>query len=313
MNLQAVQQAEALTGLIRQIAAAQQPTPSLDEAAVERVTRKVIGDLVAEERKALASSVPHARPSPFTPSSSYTRTATCGKIDSAVKVAKASGKRLVLVSGPSGSSKTFAARHAAHRLGLPQYTVECSGATTVEDLVARPWTSGEGRLVWVEQAITQAARHGGTVILDEFDLMDPRTLGRLHSVLDCDPRLRSPSGEEMQAHDDFLVIGCCNGLRRDTGGSYTVSSISSALLGRAVFVASDYMDEAEEVGLYVAQGYAAAEAKRVYKSLHGLRTLFRSGVLTIPPSPRLGMAVLAGLAEGLDAVSYTHLTLPTKA
>lgn len=297
LDIAAIQQAEALSALIRQIATTQQ-VPTLDEGAVERVTRRVIDGLVDDQRKALQSAVPHARPAQFAPSAHYTSTKTCTELDRAIGAARRSGKRLVLVSGPSGSSKTFAARHAAARLGLPQYTVECSGATTAEDLIARPWTNGEGKLVWVEQCIVQAARNGGVVILDEFDLMDPRVLGRLHSVLDCDPRVRLPSGEELQAHPDFLVIACCNGLRRDTGGTYTVSAISSALLGRAVFVASDYLSESEEVKLYTAQGYAQAEAVRVYRSLHGLRQMFRSGALAIPPSPRLGMAVLGAMAEG---------------
>ena len=297
LDIAAIQQAEALSALIRQIASAQQ-APALDEGTIERVTRRVIDGLIDDQRAALQASTPHARPAQFTPSAHYTSTKTCVELDRAIGAARRSGKRLVLVSGPSGSSKTFAARHAAARLGLPQYTVECSGATTAEDLIARPWTNAEGKLVWVEQCIVQAARTGGVVILDEFDLMDPRVLGRLHSVLDCDPRVRLPSGEELQAHPDFLVIACCNGLRRDTGGSYTVSAISSALLGRALFVASDYLSEAEEVKLYVAQGYGESDAKRVYRSLQGLRHMFKSGQLQIPPSPRLGMAVLGSMAEG---------------
>lgn len=298
-NLQAAEHAAQLASLVQAIAGGG-ARPALDEQAVERVTLRVIHGLVDEQRKALSAATPHAQPAPFTPSATYTRTATCEALDKALRAAKRSGKRLVIVSGPSGSSKTFAARHALGRLGLPQYTVECSGATTTEDLIARPWTNGEGRLVWVEQALTRAARQGGAVLLDEFDLVDPRVLGRLHSILDCDPRLRLPSGEEFQAHDDFVVVACCNGLRRDTGGAYSVQSISSALLGRAVFVSSDYMTQSDEVRLYTAQGYAAVDAERVYKQLSGLRDLFKRGLLSIPPSPRLGLAVLGALAEGCD-------------
>jgi MoxR-like ATPase len=298
-NLQAAEHAAQLATLVQAIAGGA-ARPALDEAAVERVTLRVVNGLLDEQRKALGATVPHAQAAQFVPSPSYTRTATCDALDKALRAAKRSGKRLVIVSGPSGSSKTFAARHALGRLGLDQYTVECSGATTTEDLIARPWTNADGRLVWVEQAMTRAARLGGAVLLDEFDLVDARVLGRLHSILDCDPRLRLPSGEEFQAHDDFLVVACCNGLRRDTGGNYSVQSISSALLGRAVFVSSDYMTQSDEVRLYTAQGYSATRSEQVYKQLSGLRELFKRGQLSIPPSPRLGLAVLGAMAEGCD-------------
>jgi MoxR-like ATPase len=208
-NLQAAEHAAQLATLVQAIAGGAS-RPALDEAAVERVTLRVVNGLLDEQRKALGATVPHAQPAQFVPSPSYTRTATCEALDKALRAAKRSGKRLVIVSGPSGSSKTFAARHALGRLGLDQYTVECSGATTTEDLIARPWTNADGRLVWVEQALTRAARLGGAVLLDEFDLVDARVLGRLHSILDCDPRLRLPSGEEFQAHDDFVVVACCS-------------------------------------------------------------------------------------------------------
>jgi hypothetical protein len=296
MDIKTTADAFKLAQLVQSIAA-QASTPALDEVAVERVARRVVDGLIAEERKALANGVPHARPAEFEPSATYSRTATCDAIDRALKVAKSAGKRLVVVSGPSGSSKTFASRHALHRAGSDQYLVEFSAATTAEDLIERPWTNSEGKLVWVEQAVVRAARTGGAVILDEFDLADPAVVGRLHGILDGSGTVRLASGEELKAHPDFVAIACCNGLRRDTGGSYSVQSISSALLGRAVFVSADYLNEADEVALYVAHGYPAAVAATTYKQLSALRRIFVAGKLSIPPSPRLGLAVLAAIED----------------
>jgi MoxR-like ATPase len=306
VNISDTANALKLAALVQSIASQSQ---SLDEAAVARITRSTIDGLLAEERKALSSLTPHARAAAFEPSQTYTQTATCKRLGKAISVARRSGKRLVVVSGPSGSSKTFSARHAIHGQALPQYLVECSGATTVEDLVERPWTNSEGRLVWVEQAIVRAAREGAVVVLDEFDLADPSVVGRLHGIVDIGGTIRLASGEELKAHDDFLVIACCNGLRRDSGGNYSVQTISSALLGRAVFVAADYLTETDEVAIYVAHGYAREASKQVYTALTGLRRAFVAGKIPVPPSPRLGLTVLAGLQCGLDETEAWGLAL----
>ena len=256
-----------------------------------------------------ASEVLHARPANFQPASTYIRTATCTALDEAIVVARASGTRLVILSGPSGSSKTFAARHAAHRLGLPQFLVEISAATAAEDLLERPWTTADGRLVWVEQAVLRAAREGAVVVLDEFDLASPKLLGRLHGLFDTHGSVRLASGEEIVPHPDFLVLACCNGLRRDTGGAYSVQLISSAFLGRAVFVAGDFLSEADEVSIYTAAGYAKETATQVYKALYALRGQFKLGAFTVPPSPRMGLRVLAALKSGLSAERAWSLAL----
>jgi MoxR-like ATPase len=257
----------------------------------------------------MSTTIPHARPANFQPESTYRRTSTCTALDEAITVARATGTRVISVSGPSGSSKTFAARHAAHRLGLPQYLVEISAATTAEDLIDRPWTDEDRRLVWVEQALVRAARTGGVVILDEFDLAPAKLLGRLHGLLDTHGSLRLSSGEELVPHKDFLVIACCNGLRRDVGGIYPVQTISSAFLGRSVFVAADYLSAADEIAIYKNAGYGEREAQIVYSSLESLRVLFHRGVLTIPPSIRVGLRVLAALANGVSSERAWRLVL----
>ena len=251
----------------------------------------------------------HAQPANFQPDANYRRTRTCRAIDEAIALARASGTRVVLVSGPSGSSKTYAARHAAHRLGLPQYLLEISGATTAEDLIDRPWADECRRLVWIEQGLTRAARTGGVVILDEFDLASARLLGRLHSIFDSQGSLRLSSGEEFVPHKDFLVIACCNGLRRDGGGSYSTQSISSAFLGRAVFVAANYLSARDELGIYIQAGYTKDEAQPVRDSLDSLRGMFKRGQLPIPPSIRMGLRVLAARRIGLSSKRAWQLAL----
>jgi MoxR-like ATPase len=301
--LHAVEQLAALM-------AAEATAPAMDRDAVRAEVRAVIEDLTADARRALDNVLPHARPDALGASDKYTRTPTCEALDAALKVMDVDGTRCVIMSGPSGSSKTFAARHAAARRGRPVYTVECSAATTREDLLDRPWTGTEaGRLAFVEGAVARAMRDGGTLILDEFDLVHASVVGALHSVLDRDASARLLSGEQLVAHPAFRVVLTCNGLRRDSGGNYSVQTISTALKGRALFIAADYLPEDVEVQLYAAHGYDERSAKWALAHLVEARALFKCGAHDVPPSPRMGLRVLAALKAGLQPEQAWGLAL----
>ena len=301
--LHAVEQLAALM-------AAEQPTaPAVNVDEVRRIVAEALDAVGAEARAQLARRLPHARPDVLTAAPGYVRTATCKALDAALKVCDVDGSRAVIVSGPSGSSKTFAARHAALRRDVPVYTAEVSAATTREDLIDRPWVADAGQLGYVEGPVVRAMRDGGTLILDEFDLAHPAVIGALHSALDRDASVRLSSGEQLRAAPGFRAILTCNGLRRDTGGSYSVQSISSALKGRALFVAADYLSEADEVAIYTAAGYDEAKSRALVRYLTEVRALFVSGIIDVPPSPRMGLRVLAALKSGCSSPAAWGMAL----
>lgn len=271
-------------------------------ARVESVTvpRNAIRDELAkmaeEARSAVTASIQGAaRPYSSGPDARFVETYTAKGIRRAIASAKAADRWLVIVSGPAGTGKTYPSLQIALQTGRPVYPVEVSEATTLDDLFVRPWTTGPATMGWVEGPAVRAAREGGILLLDECDLASPRLIGGLHGLLESgQTRLRS--GEWLQAHPNFLCIATCNSLR-SSKGSYSTHAISTAFADRAVFVASEYLPEADEVAILSRYGSAEA-AKDTREDLVELRKLFDAGQLKIAPSTRRGAVVVAALSAG---------------
>lgn len=270
--------------------------------------RAELDSMAAEARNAIVDSVQgHARPYVGGVDPRFVETSTAKSIARAMKAAKAADRWLVIVSGPAGTGKTFPALQNALRTGSPVYPVEVSEATTLDDLFVRPWTGGApGTMTWNEGPAVRAAKEGGILLLDECDLASPRLIGGLHGLLESgQTRLRS--GEWLRAHPDFLCIATCNSLR-NSRGSYSTHSISTAFADRAVFVASEYLPEADEVAIL--SRYGSAEAARDTRDdLVALRVLFENGGLKVAPSTRRGAVVVAALSAGASRAEAWGLAM----
>ena len=265
-------------------------------ARSRELIRQELASMADATRSALIDgSANAARPYTGGISQHFVETTTVKSIRCAMATAKAADRWLVIVSGPAGTGKTFPSLQVSLRTGRPVYPVEISEATTLDDLFMRPWVTGPSTMGWVEGPAVRAAREGGILLLDECDLASPRLIGGLHGLLESgQTRLRS--GEWLQAHPDFLVIATCNGLR-GSKGSYSTHAISTAFADRAVFVAADYLPEADEVAILSRYG-DMDDAKATRNDLVVLRRLFEAGGLRIAPSTRRGAVVVAALAAG---------------
>lgn len=272
-----------------------------------RAIREELAAMAEEARAQLASSCSNAaRPYSGGPDSKFTETSTARNIRRAIASAKAADRWLVIVSGPAGSGKTYPSLQIALQTGRPVYPVEISEATTLDDLFMRPWTTGPATMGWVEGPAVRAAREGGILLLDECDLASPRLIGGLHGLLESgQTRLRS--GEWLQAHPNFICIATCNSLRASKG-SYSTHAISTAFADRAVFVASDYLPEADEIAILSRYGSAEA-AKDTRADLVELRKIFDGGGLRIAPSTRRGAVVVAALTAGASRAEAWQLAM----
>jgi len=269
--------------------------------------RQELASMADSTRAALVEGTANAaRPYTAGVSPHFVETTTAKSIRRAMATAKAADRWLVIVSGPAGTGKTFPALQVSLRTGRPVYPVEISEATTLDDLFMRPWVTGPSTMGWVEGPAVRAAREGGILLLDECDLASPRLIGGLHGLLESgQTRLRS--GEWLQAHPDFVVIATCNGLR-SSKGTYSTHSISTAFADRAVFVAADYLPEADEIAILSRYGSPEAAAD-TRSDLVVLRRMFEAGGLRIAPSTRRGAVVVAALAAGASRADAWQIAM----
>ena len=116
----------------------------------------------------------------------------------------------VLLKGPTGCGKTRFVEHMAARLGRPLVTVSCHDDLSAADLVGRHLIAG-GDTVWCDGPLTRAVREGAILYLDEVVEARKDVTVVLHPLTD-DRRILpiDRTGEELEAHPDFLLVASYN-------------------------------------------------------------------------------------------------------
>ena len=116
----------------------------------------------------------------------------------------------VLLKGPTGCGKTRFVAHMAAEMGRPLYTVACHDDLSAADLIGRYLLKG-GETVWVDGPLTRAVREGAICYLDEVVEARKDVTVVLHPLTD-DRRILpiDRTGEELEAHPDFLLVASYN-------------------------------------------------------------------------------------------------------
>ena len=150
----------------------------------------------------------------------------------------------VLLAGEPGAGKTALAEAAFPNL----ISVQCHGDMTVAHLVGTHLPTESGGWRWSDGPLTQAARQGVPLYLDEVNLMPMDVSGVLHSAMDGRGVVRiddRPDTPIVRAVPGFYVIGAYN------PGSLGGRRLSEALLSRfsvQIEVTTDY-DAARVLGV----------------------------------------------------------------
>jgi gas vesicle protein GvpN len=205
----------------------------------------------------------------------------------------------VHLRGAAGTGKTTLAMHVAARLGRPVVLIHGDEETSTSDLVGGEhgyWTrrvvdnfihsvvkaEEEVSIKWVDNRLTLAAKHGLTLIYDEFTRSRPEANNVLLSVLQermLDLPGANGGDSYLRVHPRFSCIFTSN------PGEYAgVYRSQDALMDRMVTIDLSYMDEAAEVAITAARsGMEKADAMLVVRLVRGLRA---SGACAVAPSVR---------------------------
>lgn len=136
-----------------------------------------------------------------------------GQSDFAVYDFALANKKNVLIYGPTGPGKTTSAIAYAAERRIPVFMVSGTVSLEASQLFGRYIPDGQGGFVWQDGGVTEVARHGGVLILDEVNFIPSKISTVLFSLLASTTRsitLLDHKGETIVAHPDLLVVATMN-------------------------------------------------------------------------------------------------------
>jgi MoxR-like ATPase len=133
------------------------------------------------------------------------------KFERILRLAKA--RRNILLVGPAGSGKTYAAELVAEALGLEFSFISCSAGMSEGHLMGRLLPIGEGgKFVYVRSDFVKAYEEGGVFLLDEMDAADSNTMLIINTAL-ANGKMAIPNRPEApvaKKHPDFVCLAAAN-------------------------------------------------------------------------------------------------------
>lgn len=121
-------------------------------------------------------------------------------------------RRNVLLTGPTGSAKTSAARAFAAVHGLPFVAIPVNGGIDPGAVWGRWIVGADGRLSFEYSPAALVVRYGGVLVLDEANMMHPRIAAAFHELLDVRRTLTiaENGGEVVRASAALLIVATMN-------------------------------------------------------------------------------------------------------
>jgi len=115
----------------------------------------------------------------------------------------------VIEGDPSaGKSSLFEQWHA--RLNVPLYKISCGPTTENYHLIGQYLPTSEGSLKWHDGPVTRACREGSSVLLDEYNNLDPAEATALNLVLEGYSFMIPQTGEIIQPAPTTRIFGTQN-------------------------------------------------------------------------------------------------------
>ncbi|WP_297651424.1 AAA family ATPase [Hydrogenophaga sp.] len=94
------------------------------------------------------------------------------------------GFKALLIEGDPAAGKTSLIEQWHARLNVPLYKVPCSPTTESFRLIGQLLPTEDGRLAWKDGPVVKACRDGTSVLLDEYNTLDPGEATGLNMLLE---------------------------------------------------------------------------------------------------------------------------------
>ena len=117
----------------------------------------------------------------------------------------------VLLIGETGTGKTHLVRSIAHKQNKELIRLSLNGEIGINEIIGK-WLVSNGSTYWQDGILTECARQGKWIVIDEINSALPEVLFAMHSLLDDDHALvlSEKDGEKVVAHPDFRLFAAMN-------------------------------------------------------------------------------------------------------
>jgi MoxR-like ATPase len=209
----------------------------------------------------------------------------------------------LVITGPSGASKTARVREACVKLNTPMVRLNVTNDAALDALLLTPTLDKHGKHIRQEGLLHWCLRQTTplVVLVDEWDTGPERWKYMGLSLLDQDCRgITLEDGTMLKAGPKTSFVFTSNNIGQDTSGMYTGSAPTAALNRvRVMQVPSPSVDFATKV--YTSKGrLPQAAAKILATSLHKLLADAEAqGGIRGPFSLRIGLAICQDVAHGM--------------
>lgn len=210
-------------------------------------------------------------------------------------------QRHVMLSGPSGSCKTFPVEQVLRKMGRRYLKISICEGMNQNHFIAAPKVSNENGVSvtsYEDGFVTYCVRNNIVCVLDEVDNTQMENLACLRAVSETGVLLVPQTGERLVAGDEFLLIMTCNSLR-DSTGNYSGYRLDNAITNRMRFIKCDYLSAPEEIAILERTGLSAPAAKGLVHTFKGLRAAYQAGKINQAPSTRIAVEV-SMMMQGKD-------------
>jgi MoxR-like ATPase len=198
----------------------------------------------------------------------------------------------IMLIGPPGTGKSTTAVLEGKGAKRDVYRITLTEGAGIEDLLGM-YHLVDGETKWVDGPAVRALKTGSLLLLDEIDRHSPEVMSLLYALLDDDPQVTLPSGEEVTAAKGYGVIATSNN---------AVSALPDAILDRfeAVLIANkphpDAMKHLSQAAQAAVRNYYASVSLTTWKwkanpTLRRMRAFQKF-------SPHHDEAVIAGAVFG---------------
>lgn len=105
------------------------------------------------------------------------------------------GFTALMIEGDPSAGKTSLVSQWHARLNVPLYKVACTDSTEMYQLIGQLLPQADGSLKWVDGPVTKACRENASVLLDEFNNLNPNVATGLNMILEAESWCIPETGE----------------------------------------------------------------------------------------------------------------------
>jgi cobaltochelatase CobS len=156
------------------------------------------------------------------------------------------GDRACQLIGHFGTGKSSFVEQFHNRLNLPLYVVNCHPRMEAGDLIGKFYPDASGALQFIDGPLVRAAREGQSILLDEYNLLDPGEATGLNALLEGRAVFLPETGAWVKPQPGFRIFATVNPKALGYAGRNTQDVAND---DRFCYMNVDYMPEAAEVDL----------------------------------------------------------------